>query len=195
MAQLNPPPRKPRNLDRRSREHLFPHEVESLITAAKKIGRHGHRDGALILLAFSHGFRVNELVNLRWDQVDLRQGVLHVWRLKNGQPSTHPLRGKELRALRKLARDYPETQYVFVSERRGPLTDSAVRKIVARAGEEAKLGMPVHPHQLRHSCGFYLANKGVDTRAIQHYLGHNNIQHTVRYTALAPDRFKNFWSD
>jgi type 1 fimbriae regulatory protein FimE len=84
---------------------------------------------------------------------------------------------------------------VFTTERRGPLTDSAVRKIVARAGEEAKLGFPVHPHMLRHACGFKLANEGHDTRAIQHYLGHRNIQHTVRYTEMAPDRFKMFWKD
>ena len=116
-------------------------------------------------------------------------------RLKNGVASTHPLRGPELRALRRLQRDYPASPYVFTTERRGPLTDSAVRKIVARAGEGAKLGFPVHPHMLRHACGFKLANEGHDTRAIQHYLGHRNIQHTVRYTEMAPDRFKGFWKD
>ena len=115
--------------------------------------------------------------------------------LKNGVTSTHPLRGPELRALRRLQRDYPASPYVFTTERRGPLTDSAVRKIVARAGEAAKLGLPVYPHMLRHACGFKLANEGHDTRAIQHYLGHRNIQHTMRYTEMAPDRFKGFWKD
>ena len=142
-----------------------------------------------------HGLRVSELVALRWDQVDLKLGHLHVARLKNGVTSTHPLRGPELRALRRLQRDYPASPYVFTTERRGPLTDSAVRKIVARAGEESNLGLPVHPHMLRHACGFKLANEGHDTRAIQHYLGHRNIQHTVRYTEMAPDRFKGFWKD
>ena len=132
---------------------------------------------------------------LRWDQLDLRQGLLHVNRRKNGMPSTHPLRGPELRALRRLQRGYEASAYVFTTERRGPLTDSAVRKIVARAAREAKLGFPVHPHMLRHACGFKLANEGHDTRAIQHYLGHRNIQHTVGYTELAPDRFKKFWLD
>jgi len=189
------PPRRIANRDRRSREHLTPAEVEALIAAAGRLGRHGPRDATLILLAYRHGLRVSELVALRWDQLDLRQGLLHVARLKNGVPSTHPLRGPELRALRRLQRDYAASAYVFTTERRGPLTDSAVRKILARAGDAAGLGFPVHPHMLRHACGYKLANDGHDTRAIQHYLGHRNIQHTVRYTELAPDRFKRFWRD
>lgn len=149
----------------------------------------------MLLVAYRHALRVSELVSLRWDQVDLAQGLLHVKRLKNGNPSTHPLHGPELRALRKLQRDYPGSAYVFVGERNGPLTDSSVRKIVARAGVAAKIGFPVHPHQLRHGCGYKLANDGVDTRAIQCYLGHRNITHTTRYTELSPERFKDFWQD
>lgn len=189
------PPRKKPNAERRSREHLSPAEVEKLIAAARRLGRHGLRDAAMILLAYRHGLRVSELVALRLEQVDLRQGILHVRRRKNGLPSTHPLRGPEIRALRQVLRDYPETPYVFVSERKGPMSDSAVRKLVARAGEAAQLGMPIHPHMLRHSTGFKLANDGQDTRAIQHYLGHKNIQHTVLYTQLAADRFNDFWED
>lgn len=189
------PPRRQPNRERRAREHLTPAEVERLMAAAAQVGRHGHRDAALILLAYRHGLRVGELVALRRDQADLYQGLLHVARLKGGIPSTHPLRGPELRTLRRLQRDYPVTPYIFTSERGGPLTDSAVRKIIARAGEEAKLGFPVHPHMLRHATGYKLANDGQDTRAIQHYLGHRNITHTVRYTDLAADRFKGFWKD
>ncbi len=114
---------------------------------------------------------------------------------KGARPSTHPLRGPELRALRQLQRTYPDTPYIFVSERKAPLTTGAVRKIIARAGEVAGLSFPVHPHMLRHATGFKLASDGHDTRAIQHYLGHRNIQHTVRYTELAADRFKGFWPD
>ena len=109
--------------------------------------------------------------------------------------SAHPLRGPELRALRTLKQAYPSTPYVFLSERGSPLTDRAIRHIVLRAGEQAKLPFPIHPHMLRHACGFYLANKGIDTRAIQHYLGHRNIQHTVRYTELSAQRFTGFWDD
>ena len=189
------PPRRLRNEELRTREYLTPTEVDALQQAARKQGRYGHRDASLILLAFSHGFRVTELVNLKWNQVDLKTGNVHVRRLKNGTPSVHPLRGKEIRALRRLARDYPGSPFVFNSERQGPLTASAVRKIVTRAGHAAKLGFPVHPHMLRHATGFYLANNGQDTRAIQSYLGHRSINHTVRYTELAPGRFQNFWND
>jgi type 1 fimbriae regulatory protein FimB/type 1 fimbriae regulatory protein FimE len=192
---LNKPPRKPRNADRRSREFLTPAEVEMLIKSAESVGRHGHRDGTLVLVAYRHALRVSELVALRWDQVDLVQGLMHVNRRKNGTASTHPIRGQELRALRRLQRDYPNCPYVFSGERKGPLTDSTVRKMVARAGMAAKIEFPIHPHMLRHAAGYKLANDGQDTRAIQHYLGHKNITHTVRYTELSPERFKDFWQD
>ena len=191
---MNPPPKVP-NADRRSREHLTPAEIDRLIAAARRLGRHGDRDTAMILLAYRHGLRVSELVGLRREQVDLQQGLLHVRRRKSGLASTHPLRGPELRALRKVLRDYPETAYVFVSERRAPMTAATFRKLLARAGDVARVGMPIHPHMLRHSTGFKLANDGQDTRAIQHYLGHKNIQYTTLYTQLAPDRFNDFWKD
>ncbi len=193
-GKVSPPPRRS-NKDVRPREYLTGDEVDRLIVAAKGLGRHGHRDATLILVAFRHGLRVSELVALRWDMVDLKQGLMHVSRLKNGVASTHPIRGPEIRALRRLQRDYPDTPYLFVSERKGPLTTSAVRKIVARAGQSVGIGFPVHPHMLRHSTGYKLANDGHDTRAIQHYLGHKNIQHTVRYTELSASRFKGFWKD
>ena len=189
------PPLRRKNKDLRSREYLTTEEVDQLATAARSIGRHGHRDMTIIVMMFRHGLRVSELVALRWDMIDLKQGIMHVSRLKNGVSSTHPLRGPELRALRKMRRDYPDTPYLFVSERKGPVTASNVRKIVSRAGDQAELGMPIHPHMLRHSTGFKLANDGHDTRAIQLYLGHKNIQHTVRYTELASGRFNDFWTD
>jgi site-specific recombinase XerD len=88
-----------------------------------------------------------------------------------------------------------ESAYVFLSERKGPLTDSSVRKMIALAGEVAALSFPVHPHQLRHACGYKLANAKQDTRAIQLFMGHRNIQHTVKYTELAAERFQDFWRD
>ena len=189
------PPRRRRNQETRTREHLTQKEVDAIIAAARKLGRHSHRDATLILLAYRHALRVGELVALRWEQIDLSQGFLHVVRTKNGTPSTHPLRGPEIRALRRLQREYADTSYVFVSERKGPLTTSSVRKIIARSGQKAGISFPVHPHMLRHACGFKLANDGHDTRAIQHYLGHRNIQHTVKYTNLAANRFDSFWRD
>ena len=188
--------RRPKNKDVRSREFLTEDEVDRLMKAAVNVGRHGHRDRTMILMAFRHALRVSELVSLKWQQIDLKQGQIHVTRLKGGVDSTHPLRGVELRALRRLQRDYESSlQYVFVSERAAPLTPSAFRKILARAGEKAKLGFPTHPHMLRHACGYYLANQGIDTRAIQGYLGHANIMHSSRYTELAPNRFEGFWGD
>lgn len=168
--------------------------MEALQKAARGIGRHGHRD-TLVLIACRHGLRVSELIALRWDQIDLKRGLIHVNRLENGSESVHSLRGPELRALRRLRRDYSDSPYVFSTEGKGPLTASAVRHIVKRAGERVELGFPVHPHMLRHACGYKLANDGHDTRAIQHYLGHRNIVHTIRYTELAADRFDNFWND
>ena len=186
---------KPKNKDVRPREYLTESEVERLMKAAAKTGRHRHRDSTLILVTYRHGFRVSELTALRWDQVELDCGSLHVSRVKKGTPSVHPIRGPEIRALRRLQRDYPVTPYVFVTERKGPLTDSAVRKVITRAGELAEFAFPIHPHMLRHATGYKLANDGHDTRAIQQYLGHKNIQHTVRYTELATTRFRDFWKD
>lgn len=189
-------PRRRKNAELRTREHLTPAEVEALITAAGTRGRYGHRDATLLMLAYRHGLRVGELVALRWEQVDLEAGLLHVRRLKHGLPSTHPLRGPELRALRRLHREQrADSTYVFTTERKGPLTTAAVRKLVTRIGQATGFPFPVHPHMLRHATGFYLANAGHDTRAIQQYLGHRNITHTVRYTELAPGRFKDFWKD
>ena len=187
-----PPPRRP-NSEVRSREYLTDGEVERLIKHAK-FNRHGHRDATMILLAYRHGLRAVELVTLRWDAVDFKHGRIHVRRAKLGSEAVHPLSGRELRALRKLKRDQePESPFVFTSERAAPFTTAGFRKLVARLGVAAKFDFPVHPHMLRHACGFHLANKGKDTRSLQAYLGHKNIQHTVRYTELAPDRFKDFW--
>jgi type 1 fimbriae regulatory protein FimE len=186
-GRVNPPRRKS-NKDSRSREYLTPTEVEALIRAAKASGRYGQRDSTLIMIMFRHGLRVSEAISLRWDSVDLKQGLLHVSRLKNGTPSTHPLRGPELRALRALQADWEKSPYVFCSERGGPMTASNVRKMIARIGLAAKIPFPVHPHQLRHATGYKLANEGQDTRAIQLYLGHKSITHTVRYTELSPNR-------
>lgn len=188
-------PRRRPNKVLRSREYLTPDEVARLVASAGASGRHRARDGALLTLMYRHGLRVSEAIALRWEQVDLKAGLLHVNRLKNGVASTHPLRGPELRLLRWLRRGYPEGPYLFTSERGGPMTSSNVRKLVSRAGQAAGLPFTVHPHMLRHACGFKLANDGHDTRALQHYLGHRNIQHTVRYTELTPDRFKGFWKD
>ena len=118
---------------------------------------------------------------------------LHV--AKNGMHSVHLLAGTELRALHRLQREQEAGRYVFMSERHATMTAVAFRRIPTRLGEGARMPFLIHPHMLRHACGFKLANQGVDTRSLQHYLGHKNIQHTVRYTELSPDRFRDFWKD
>jgi type 1 fimbriae regulatory protein FimB/type 1 fimbriae regulatory protein FimE len=188
-------PRRRRNGDLRTREYLTEAEVERLMKAATG-NRHGRRDATMILVAYRHGLRVSELVDLRWDQVDIRTATLHVRRVKQGTPSVHPVVGDELRALRRLQREQePESPFVFTSERGAPFTSAGFARMIERAGIEAKFGFKAHPHMLRHACGYALANRGHDTRALQAYLGHKNIQHTVRYTELSPNRFKNFWRE
>jgi integrase len=189
------PPRRKRNAEVRVREYLTDGEIARLIDAGGK-NRYGHRDATMVLVAYRHGLRAGELVTLRWDAIDFAHGRLHVRRLKGGSESVHPLSGRELRALRRLKREQePASPFIFTSERGAPFTPAGFRKMVARLGVAANLSFPVHPHMLRHACGFKLANDGVDTRSLQAYLGHRNIQHTVRYTELAPTRFKNFWHD
>src|SRR6266436_5148956 len=171
----------------RVREYLTEKEVDRLIEAARKRGRNSQRDVAAILLAYRHGLRASELCSLKWSQIDLRNGRLHVNRAKGGIESVHPLHGPELRALRPLQGNSP---YVFITEAGTPVTTAWFLRMVQRTGKAAKLPFQVHPHMLRHSTGYKLANDGHDTRSIQDYLGHRSIASTVRYTALAPDRFK-----
>jgi integrase len=185
------PLRRP-NRDLRSREYLTETEVHALINAAKG-NRYGHRDATMILVAYRHGMRASEVCDLRWEQIEFNSATLHVRRVKNGKPSTHPIRGDELRALRKLQRGAPKSPFVFVSERGGPFTTDSFNWMVKRAGQKAALPFQVHAHMLRHATGYKLVGDGYDTRSIQDYLGHKNIQHTVRYTELSPTRFKGFW--
>jgi integrase len=186
------PLRRP-NAELRTREYLTDAEIAGLMEAAKG-NRYGQRDATMILLAYRHGFRAIELVDLRWDQIDFSRATLAVRRAKRGTPSTHPLQGDEMRALRKLQREQePKSPFVFTSERGSPFTTAGFARLIERAGAAAGFKFKAHPHMLRHACGFALANKGHDTRALQAYLGHRNIQHTVRYTELSPDRFKDFW--
>lgn len=188
-------PLRASNRELRTREYLAESEIKRLIETAKR-NRWGHRDCTMLLVAFRHGFRASELTDLRWDQVDLSSATLHVRRAKNGKAATHPIRGDELRALRKLRREQePPSPFVFVSERGAPLTPESFNWLVKRTGRRAGFSFPLHAHMLRHSTGYKLAGDGHDTRAIQDYLGHRNIQHTVRYTELSSTRFKEFFRD
>jgi integrase len=189
-------PRRLKNRAYRDREHLEPKEVERLQEAARKHSRYGHRDATAILIAYRHGLRASELCDLTWDLVNLDKGTILVHRAKGGTDSKHPITGKEIRDLRRLRRENPDSRFVFVTERGGPMSTSGFLKMVGKMGELAKLGsLKVHPHMLRHACGFKLANDGVDTRTIQDYLGHADIKHTVIYTRLQDTKFNGIWKD
>jgi len=126
---------------------------------------------------------------------DFSQGMMHVRRIKNGIASVQQIGGEEMRMLRALKREDAAARYVFMTERGAPMTAAGFRKLLSRLAAATKFPFGVHPHMLRHATGYKLANDGRDTRALQHYLGHKNIMHTVRYTELSPDRFKHFWED
>lgn len=175
----------------RTRSHLTEKEVEKLLKIAKQ-GRYGGRDHLMVLMAFRQGLRVSELCDLQWSDIDFKAGTLHVRRLKGSKDSTHYLEGDETRPLKSLHKD-TEGPYVFTTERGGPMSAAGFRKQLARWGEKARIGFPVNSHMLRHACGYALANRGMDTRSLQAYLGHASITHTVRYTEMSPTRFKNIW--
>ena len=184
------------NVDDRPKNFLTEAEIADFLKAARK-GRHGLRNYAMVLLAFRHGLRVSELMNMRMSDIDLDTGRLFVRRLKGSLSTSQPLEGDEIRALRAWLRQRINapccnSPLVFLSER-GPMTRQAFNYICADVGKWAGLNIKVHPHMLRHSCGFALANKGRDTRLIQDYLGHRNITHTQTYTRTAAIRFDGLW--
>lgn len=176
----------------RGRDYLGQVQIDQLLAAAKG-GRHGVRDYALLLMMFRHGLRVSEAIGLRRLDVDLEQSRIWIARLKAGLSVEQPIAGDELRAIRRwLAKRRDGLPWLFISERRQPMTRQAVNYIVASAGRRAGLGH-VHPHMLRHSCGFALSNRGYDLRLIQDYLGHRDPRHTAHYTRTAASRFEGLW--
>jgi integrase len=187
------------NESRRPRgEHLTREEIDALVDAAGKIGRNRLRDTTLIWVGFVHGMRVSELSMLKLEQYELKAGRVTVTRVKNGRTSIHPVETRERVAIRKLVGDR-RTGTVFTTERGGPISSSSILKIITRAGKlargkdgESLISFKVHPHMLRHSCGYWLNEQGQGIRAIQDWLGHKNIRHTERYTALSPKAFQSF---
>jgi type 1 fimbriae regulatory protein FimB len=174
----------------RTREYLTESEVDQLLAQAKKFGRASQqqRNYTIVLMVYRHGLRASEAADLRWTDIDFDKGTILVRRCKGSDDSTHFLQGDEMRALRKLQREAKPSPFVF-----GAIAETAISTLVKRIGKNLYT-FPIHAHMLRHSCGYYLANKGIDTRTIQAYLGHKNIENTVRYTKLSPNKFKGLWS-
>jgi integrase len=192
-----PPPRR-RNADVRKREHLTESEIEKLLRAAGR-GFYGLRDRTAILVCFRHGLRAAELCALTWDDVtDLAhatRATLNVRRLKGSVSGAQPLEPDEVSALRKLRQERPGDVYVFTTERGGAFTPAGFRKLLARLAEAAGLAsLKIHPHMLRHSTGYALANRdGVTTRDVAEVLGHANMANTKRYASLNASRFRGIW--
>jgi type 1 fimbriae regulatory protein FimB/type 1 fimbriae regulatory protein FimE len=176
----------------RRREYPTESEIEKLLTAAGK-SRNPNRDRLLVLMAYCHALRVSELVDLRVDQIDLTAATIHIRRAKNGTPGIHGLQGDELRLIRTVIRDNgPDCRFLFISERGAPLSIDGAQKLIERLGPLA--GLPrLHAHMLRHSAGYALAGRGVDTRTLQAFMGHRSIANTVIYTAVADKRLRNIW--
>jgi len=176
----------------RVREHLTEAEMTKLLASLRQ-NRHGHRDWLIALLIYRHGLRVSEACDLRWDDIDLTRRTIIVRRLKGSTDSTHYLERDELAGLKRLQRDGAKSAYVFVNERGQPFGRMGIARMIERAGKAAKLPFPIHVHMIRHSTGYALAGKGMDTRRLQHFLGHASITNTVRYTAMSPEPFKDVW--
>lgn len=190
-----PPIRRPNAEARGGVEHLTEDQVESMIRAAGRTGRNGPRDAAMILIAYSHGLRASELTGLRWERLNRKDKTIYIQRSKGSTSGVHTLRDREIKALAKLG--WKRSGPVFVSEQGPAMGRNNFHKLVARAGRLAGIGLPVHSHMLRHSCGFRMTNLGIDVRVIQDWLGHVNIQHTVLYTKLSATRFAeaHIWED
>ena len=185
-----------RNTAYRVHEHLTEDQMDKLLAALKR-NRHGHRDWLIGLMIYRHGLRVSEACDLRWDDLDLPKRTIIVRRLKGSDDSTHYLERDEVNGLRLLQRQQEEDgvkgAYVFINERGQPFGREGIGRMIERAGKAAKLPFPIHVHMLRHSTGYALAAKGMDTRRLQHFLGHASIKNTVRYTAMSPEPFKDIW--
>ena len=177
----------------RSRDYLTPTEIDHLLASARK-GRFGVRDYPMCLMAFRHGLRVSELIGLKKSDIDLDGGRIWINRKKGGLSTTQPLGGDELRAIRAYLRTRSDNlPWVFLSSQGGKMTRQNFNYLVQQAG--ARGGLDVHPHMLRHSCGHALADKGMDTRLLQDWLGHRDIRHTAWYSRTAARRFEGVWAD
>jgi integrase len=180
------------NSHERGKDFLSEGEMKVFLASAKK-SRYPKRNYLLLLMIYRHGLRASEAIQLKRADINIKESRIWVSRLKNGLSVEHPISGDELRAIKRyLSSRKDNLPWLFVNERGLPLTRQAVNYIVSTAAEKAKLEN-VHPHTLRHSCGFYLANKGYDLRLIQDYLGHRDPKHTAHYTRVMSKRFEKLW--
>lgn len=181
------------------RKYLTFNEVEKMLVATGS-GSNPLRDYCLIYMGFIHGLRVSELRTIRLSDVDMHSGTVFIRRLKNGFSTVHPFATDERKIISawlsvRATERWQDTDWLFPSTGKNPLSRQRIHVIVRDLGVKAELPVSTCPHMLRHACGFALADRGVDTRLIQDYLGHRNIRHTVWYTASNPARFRAVWGD
>nr|WP_261905544.1 tyrosine-type DNA invertase [Escherichia coli]CAH8250718.1 ISKra4 family transposase ISCep1 [Escherichia coli] len=182
------------------RKYLTPHEVSCLLLGASR-SRNPERNYCMILMAYRHGFRISELLSIKLSDIDMNTKVIFINRLKNGFSVSHPFSEHEYEMLQKWLRvrslmpESASTYNIFISSSGRKISRTQAWKIIKKCGEIGGLSLHVHPHMLRHSCGYYLADRGTDTRLIQDYLGHRNIRHTVAYTKSNFKRFEKLWVD
>lgn len=174
------------------RHYITPREFDRVLAVATD----HPRDALLLLLAFRHGLRVSEALALRWRDLDLEERAIFIQRVKRGVDGTHPLGDDEcvrIQAWRDAQGAWQWNDPVFTGRSGKPLTRQYVHRIIRRYGEKAGLPIALHPHCLRHACGYALANQGHDTRLIQDYLGHRAISSTTIYTVTNRERFVALW--
>lgn len=181
----------------KNRKYLTPSEVEKLLEVTLR-GKHAERDYCLIWMCFIHGCRVSEISSWRLSDIDIEGNNIYIHRLKNGFSTVHPLYRRERKSLMlwmNKRKDYrgADTDWLFLSNRGAKLSRQRIYWLIRNYSDAANLTINAHPHMLRHGCGFALADRGIDTRLIQDYLGHRNIQNTVIYTASNANRFKEVW--
>lgn len=191
-------PSRKKNTHYRSRKYITKEEFDILISKRIKTKRESQRRidryKSILYLLYYHALRCSELVELKWDAIDMVSKTIHITRLKNGKSSIHPLMKCEYPVLKRL---YDIRKGFYVLE--GPMGDqmprASVNSFFFRLNKKKLIPLKLHPHMLRHGCGYYLANKGIDTRSIQVYMGHSCIKSTAIYTEISPNRFNDFFTD
>jgi integrase len=182
------------------RRYLSQDEMELLLSASRR-GRAGERNYCLLLMMYIHGCRISEALSITFSDIDFNSGHIYIRRSKHGFSTIQPLLNRESDALfnwLKIRQGYTNSslsQYIFISQRGRTLSRKQAYNIVKDAGHAAGIPVATYPHMLRHSCGYALADRGMNTRLIQDYLGHKNIRHTVHYTASNAQRFANMWDE
>jgi type 1 fimbriae regulatory protein FimB len=193
----SPAAKRPKQKRQRDKEYLTDHEVEQLMEAAAD-GRHGVRDQLLILLAWRHGLRCEELVSLKLNQITIPGRELYVLRVKGSVSNHHPMQEDEIRLLKRWlkvreANKGARSDRLFLTERGEGMQPHAFNHLLTVIGQRAGFPFRVYPHMLRHSCGFHLANKGLNAFTIAAYLGHRQIQNSLRYVHVSAAQFKDIW--